>query len=182
MSNTSPRIRIKDFATDAMVEISYSEIARASAKSPTQAEILRQVGTVTIYDFGLDGMRRLREWLLTNGPVGHTGDENAWFVQTTVLPVERLRSLDMRPALAGSEALADLISHETNLLSAMDARIRLARVADLEKLATDDPAEPPQGPADANESYWKRERTVVERMIAQARMALGRDKPKDAAA
>lgn len=74
----------------------------------------------------------------------------------------------------GAAALDDLVSHATNLLSAMDSRIRLAQAQDanavrlLERIS-----ERPEGPTDSNESYWKREREVLAHMIHQARFARG---------
>lgn len=76
----------------------------------------------------------------------------------------------------GCTALDDIISHAGDLLSAMDARIRMAKFEDacqMKALAL--AGEEWHGPTDANESYWKRERNVVSRIVHQARFARGHE-------
>lgn len=145
-------ITLKDLTTDEPVTLDYLDLKRVSVVSLTIAEIHLLDDTKMLYDFGIDGIRRLKEWVLHEGSI----------------------SACVAPGMNAHEALSDLISHGDNLLEAIDARIECAKVEDSNP-ARDD-TDPPQT-RDANESYWKRERTVVARMIRQAHFALGR-KPK----
>jgi hypothetical protein len=189
-------IRIKDRGADAMIEIDYSDIKRVTIVSVILMEIERRDGTITQYEFGLDGQRRMGNWLRANGAlqthtvfdtqapqkVPHPHDLD-WYAQTLGTTVEQIRrDLGLAPTddggtvheflnrrAHGRAALADLISHGDNLLSAVDARIECAKVEDTTNRDLPDAASEPRDP---NESYWKREREVVRRMIAQAKYAL----------
>lgn len=144
-------ITLKDMTTEQPVVLDYLDLKRVAVVSLTIAEIHLADDTKVLYDFGIDGIRRLKEWVLHEG-------------STTACAA---------PGMNAHEALTDLISHGDNLLEAIDSRIVLAEQEDTRGLVDG----PPEGPTDANTSYWKRERTIVQRMIRQAHFALGR-KPK----
>lgn len=143
-----PTILLKDLTTDEPVTLHYGNLKRVNVLSLTMAEVELLDGTKVLYDFGIDGIRRLKEWVLHSGAI----------------------EACIAPGMNAHEALADLISHGDNLLEAIDARIVVAGQEDTRALIDG----PPEGPTDANTSYWKRERTVVQRMIRQAHFALGR--------
>jgi hypothetical protein len=104
-----------------------------------------------------------------------------WYAMKCGVPVEQIRKDlglppddDIRRNSLGCAALDDIISHSRSLQSAMEARIRLAQSEDSEKgkqAALE--GEEWHEPRDQNESYWKRERDVLDRIIHQARFARG---------
>jgi hypothetical protein len=104
-----------------------------------------------------------------------------WYAMTCRVPVEQIRKDlglppddDIRRNSLGCAALDDIISHSRSLQSAMEARIRLAQSEDNEKAkAATLQGEEWNEPRDQNESYWKRERDVLDRIIHQARFARG---------
>lgn len=104
-----------------------------------------------------------------------------WYAKTFGVPVEQIRKDlglppddDIRRNSIGCAALDDIISHSKELQSAMKARIRLAQSEDRNAVeAMNQLGEEWQGPRDAYESFWKRESTVLDRIIHQARFARG---------
>jgi hypothetical protein len=104
-----------------------------------------------------------------------------WYAMACGVPVEQIRKDlglppddDIRRNSLGCAALDDIISHSRSLQSAMEARIRLAQSEDNEKVkAATLQGEEWHEPRDQNESYWKRERDVLDRIIHQARFARG---------
>lgn len=153
-------IRLKDLTTDQVCDLAFADIKRATVISLTSAQIERVDGTTTTYDLGIDALNRLKHWLLyqTVEPTNKTCPTG-----TVVTNSE------------GRAALEDLISHSANFLEALDHRIERAKAEDREEVARlSSSGEQWQGATDANESYWKHERQVFERMVQQSIRALGR--------
>lgn len=107
-----------------------------------------------------------------------------WYAKTCGVSVEQIRcdlglppdDDQVRRNSLGCAALDDIISHSRNLQSAMAARIRLAQSEDREQVkAAGIQGEEWHGPTDSNESYWKRESKVLDRIVYQARFARGRE-------
>jgi hypothetical protein len=104
-----------------------------------------------------------------------------YYAEKLGVPVEQIRrdlglppDDEIRRNSIGCAALDDIISHSCNLQSAMAARIRLAVAEDREQVkAAGISGEEFHGPTDDNESYWKRESQVLDRIIYQARFARG---------
>jgi hypothetical protein len=93
----------------------------------------------------------------------------ARFIRAAIADPDAIRRMSI-----GCAALDDIISHSCNLQSAMAARIRLAVAEDREQVkAAGIAGEEFHGPTDDNESYWKRESQVLDRIIYQARFARG---------
>lgn len=149
-------IILKDHTRDERVTLEFSQVKKVSILSLTSAQVEDTNGEVNTFDFGMDGIRRLKEWVLR---------------ESAAEPNKTCPTYTVVTNSDGRAALEDLISHGPNLLDAIDHRIELATAQDADP-ARDD-TDPPQT-RDANESYWKRERTVIERMIRQAHFALGR--------
>ena len=109
-----------------------------------------------------------------------------WYALKCGVPVEQIRKDLGLPPLSelpddairrnsiGCAALDDIITHSRSLQSAMAARIRLAQSEDRDQVKQATMAgEEWHEPRDQNESYWKRERDAVDRIIHQARFARG---------
>lgn len=152
-------IRLKDLTTEEGFDLDFAHIKRVAVVSLTSAQVELNDGTATTYDLGIDGIRRLNEWLLR---------------ESAAEPNKTCPTYSV-PNTNAQAALEDLISHGPNLLEALNQRIERAKIEDRDQVraATSD-GEQQHGPSDANESYWKHERTAVERMIRQAHFALGR--------
>lgn len=157
-----PKITLKDNASDKPVTLEYENVVKIQQISDTHAQVEMRGEAPVTYEFGLDGMRRLKNWMITLG----TPDDDMKF---DPFGVGKFLGVTRR-ANPAREALVDLITHGDNLLEAIDARIAQAKVEDGTPV---DPVEPSHDPADANESYWKHEREVVVRMIGQAKEAIG---------
>lgn len=151
-------IILKDHTTDERVTLEFSQVKKVSILSLTSAQVEDTNGEVNTFDFGMDGIRRLKEWVLR---------------ESAAEPNKTCPTYSV-PNTNAQAALEDLISHGPNLLEALDHRIERAKDEDKAAGRKVGPGEAPDGPRDANESYWKRERTVIERMIRQAHFALGR--------
>jgi hypothetical protein len=106
MSPIIPKLRIMDRATDTMLELSFSEIKRATIMSVTHVQIERQDETTCIYDFGLDGQRRLRTWLLAHGAQAREGNDLTWYGQSLGVSEDQIRrDLKLPPLDAGISRL-----------------------------------------------------------------------------
>jgi hypothetical protein len=105
-----------------------------------------------------------------------------WYAEKCGVSVEQIR-LDLglpaeddaiRRNSVGCAALDDIISHSANLRDAMAVRIHVAKSEDRQAVQGAQLAgEQFLGPTDSNESFWKRESGVFDRIIHQARFARG---------
>lgn len=153
-------IRLKDLTTEEGFDLDFADVKHVQVVSLTLAKIERQDGITKTYDLGIDGIRRLKEWVLRES----AAEPNKTCPTGTVVTNDNARA-----------ALEDLISHGPNILEALNQRVERARTEDIDEVQRlSSSGEEWRGATDANESYWKREHAVVERMIRQAHFALGR--------